>query len=343
MALDLLTTSRIADFERKYPNWSKVVDLYPSSNPLDSNDGDLLRECISKTVALANQVKDKEPISFAPLLFSEINRRCSSPVAAELQNAILQTVLQKSTPPTDLSIQQWQTGCAYMLINDMAKAERPLRDSVSNDSQSLLATLCLAECLRREKHYSECLTLCANLSKRIKSSNEQFASEYLAIIDAIHAQQFLDQGDAASALPLLVSAEDWYSKRLIFPDRTFVERPYLWSIFPSEKQLLENLLSAYTRLGRGPTSNGCTKRLKSTITKPATTKNSTREDTLVNEARHGYSLIKVSHEDVSKFLELCNTIDETAGTRNDQLLTMANTYNWRPNRRSEQMHRSVQA
>ncbi|PZM77787.1 MAG: hypothetical protein DKT66_26275 [Candidatus Melainabacteria bacterium] len=225
---------------------SQVIGSYTSEYPRSKNNGDLLFRDAIAIAAIAARTNNK----YLQLhyLYNELFRRCTNVEALEAQLTLVDAAKQLKIDDNTLHKMFVQLACAYLRAGKPQQAEEVLTKQIQ--AQNPIDVLLLVECLRKQGKFSYADKLCQKLATSKLSFQIMYPSSFVAMANAVRAEILIEQKNYQVALPLLISADSWFSNAVSHENRNVQELIFMDDLVPNEISVLSNLALTYEKLGR---------------------------------------------------------------------------------------------
>ena len=302
----------------------RVLYAYEGERPPGREDGDLLIRCVQAACSIVSQCQDKYMLGQAEGMFPEMIRRSSAANAVRVERLLVNTAECAKMDDSVLSTLRTQLGCGYILSGDYIGAESILRESSgASPSPSLLASLYLAECLRRRQKYDQCIQLCRQIVKMANPTGEKFAAELEALANAVLGQALIDQGKFAAAEQPLKFAEQFFDKHQARVAMFLWSQPNAMTVLPSEQEIVNNLAVVYQNEGRLSEAERLTSVKKSLERAELESKLAQAKDDVDSYSRRQGIAREHIQNRAAEFIDLCARSDQTPEKRAHLLIEYA--------------------
>lgn len=290
-----------------------------SENPRTKYDGDLLYRNVFAIAKILKNSKDLDDIANTGFIYYQLALRCAPKAALVAQKEIADSAKLSKPNETITNSIYLQLAAAYLGDQQISKAEKVLQEIRHPSS---LVKLLVADCFCRQRKYLETEKLTKNLELISSTLDVQYPNQIIAAAKAIRAQSYVDQKKYASALPLLVSADQWFSGNA-YDNVVIREHPYLEKILPSEANILSNLVLVYDKLGRKQDKRRTAETL-SKVQRDNQRKTLLKErDELLTLAARPEKDSERTFDEAKRYIEIVRNLEESAKSRTTQILEYA--------------------
>ncbi len=298
----------------------RVLYSYFGNQPNSPDDGDLLFRVVVASAKIVSQSKNKYDFEYLNTIYNELRRRCTNEQALTAQKDVVDAAILAKVDEKSLNTMLLELACAYMRAGRLVEAEGVLRN-IKNPPP--MSSLLLSQCLLKQQKNADAEKVAQKLAVTQFPVEVKYPSYFVAMANAIRAAALIAQKKYATALPLLLDADRWFSRSLAQENGELRELAYAESLLPNDRRVLSCLVLVYDKVGQKEKSERTRQilsKLKSDVEKNAL---EVEKEALKNAALLDSGETRAAIKNAKRLVEISAALEKRPEKRAELILSYA--------------------